>query len=97
MAVLSKHVCEFVDRARDQQVALPQSVEVVLSTNFPTYETPVIIGAEQPCACGKTVRQTCNQVQEASNSPDLLLKDVCDIVITWVPILLPLSPPVEHS
>ena len=90
MAVLSKHVCEFIDRARDQQATLPQSVETVLSTKFPAYDTPVT-GAGEPCARNEDTEEAPYfQAQEAS-------KKDSDIIVVQVRISPPESAQVKQT
>jgi hypothetical protein len=90
MAVLSKHVCEFIDRARNQQNPLPQSVQTVLSTKFPAYDSPVT-EAEEPCARNEdTEEATYFQAQEVS-------KNGSDVIVIQVRIFPPVFPPVKHN
>jgi hypothetical protein len=90
MAVLSKHVCEFIDRARDQQATLPQSVETVHSKKSPAYDTPVT-GAGEPFARYEdTEEATYFQAQEAS-------KKNSDLIVIQVSISPPVFALVKHS
>ncbi len=89
MAVLSKHVCEFVDGVRAQQPTVAKSVEAFLRTKLPAHEIPVT-RAEHLCArCEDTEKVTNFQAPGAS-------KNDSDIIIVRVSIYPPVLVPGKH-
>ncbi len=90
MTAISKHVLDFVDRARAERAPIRPSQfdDAYLSVSG----TPAL-EASQPCA--KLDDPTFSQAVESTESPEPA-KDEFDIYITQVPTYPPVSAPLMH-